>query len=39
MRPVHAAAFLNGVGWNALNIAIVVMLLMRARRRRGVAFA
>lgn len=35
----YAAAFLNGVGWNALNIAIVVMLLMRARRRRGVAFA
>lgn len=34
----YAAAFLNGVGWNALNIAIVVMLL-RARRRRGVAFA
>ena len=35
----YGAAFLNGVGWNALNIAIVVMLLMRARRRRGVAFA
>jgi cyanate permease len=34
----YAAAFLNGVGWNALNIAIVVTLLMRARRR-GVAFA
>ena len=34
----YAAAFLNGVGWNALNITIVVALLMRARRR-GVAFA
>ena len=34
----YAAAFLNGVGWNALNIAIVVALLMRARRRR-MAFA
>ncbi|MDO8910454.1 MAG: MFS transporter [Phenylobacterium sp.] len=34
----YAAAFLNGVGWNALNITIVVALLMRARRRR-MAFA
>jgi len=34
----YAAAFLNGVGWNALNIAIVLTLLMRSRRRR-VAFA
>lgn len=33
----YAAAFLNGVGWNALNITIVVSLLMRARRR--MAFA
>ena len=33
----YAAAFLNGVGWNALNIAIVVTLLLRARRR--MAFA
>lgn len=33
----YAAAFLNGVGWNALNIAIVVALLVRARRR--LAFA
>ena len=33
----YAAAFLNGVGWNALNITIVVALLLRARRR--MAFA
>ena len=29
----YAAAFLNGLGWNALNITIVVSLLYRARRR------
>ena len=29
----YAAAFLNGLGWNALNVAIMVMLLIRARRR------
>jgi MFS family permease len=33
----YAAAFANGVGWNALNIAIVVALLLRARQR--MAFA
>ena len=33
----YAAAFLNGVGWNALNIAIVVALLLRARRRMALA--
>jgi MFS family permease len=33
----YAAAFLNGLGWNALNITIVVMLLLRARQR--LAFA
>jgi len=33
----YAAAFLNGLGWNALNVAIVVALLIRARRR--LAFA
>jgi MFS family permease len=38
MTGSYAAAFLNGVGWNALNITIVVALLLRARRR-GVAFA
>jgi MFS family permease len=29
----YAAAFLNGLGWNALNITIMVMLLLRARQR------
>src|SRR5260370_110624 len=29
----YAAAFLNGLGWNALNIAIMVALLIRARQR------
>lgn len=29
----YRAAFLNGVAWNALNIGIAVMLLMRSRRR------
>jgi predicted MFS family arabinose efflux permease len=29
----YAAAFLNGMGWNALNIGIMVALLLRARRR------
>ena len=33
----YAAAFLNGLGWNALNVTIVVALLLRARRR--MAFA
>ena len=29
----YAAAFMNGMAWNALNIAIMVMLLIRARSR------
>ena len=29
----YRAAFLNGVAWNALNIGIALMLLMRSRRR------
>ena len=29
----YRAAFLNGVAWNALNIAIALMLLMRSRRK------
>jgi cyanate permease len=33
----YAAAFLNGVGWNALNITIVVALLLRARQRMALA--
>jgi hypothetical protein len=27
----YAAAFTNGVAWNALNIVIMLLLLMRAR--------
>ena len=30
-------AFLNGIGWNLLNIAIMVFLLTRTRNRRAVA--
>jgi MFS family permease len=33
----YAAAFLNGLAWNALNIAIVVSLLIRARQRLALA--
>jgi MFS family permease len=33
----YAAAFLNGLGWNALNITIMVSLLLRARQRLALA--
>jgi MFS family permease len=33
----YAAAFLNGLGWNALNVTIVVGLLLRARSRLALA--
>jgi MFS family permease len=33
----YAAAFLNGLGWNALNITIMVTLLIRARGRLALA--
>jgi hypothetical protein len=33
----YAAAFLNGLAWNALNITIMVALLIRARQRLVVA--
>ncbi len=29
----YAAAFINGLAWNALNLTIVIALLLRARRR------
>jgi MFS family permease len=29
----YRAAFVNGIGWNLFNVAIVTMLLMRARQR------
>jgi hypothetical protein len=33
----YAAAFLNGLAWNALNITITVSLLLRARNRLAIA--
>ncbi len=33
----YAAAFLNGLGWNALNVTIMVSLLIRARQRLALA--
>jgi MFS family permease len=33
----YAAAFLNGLAWNALNITIMVSLLIRARQRLAMA--
>jgi MFS family permease len=33
----YAAAFVNGLGWNALNITIMVSLLIRARQRMALA--
>jgi MFS family permease len=33
----YAAAFLNGLGWNAVNITIMVSLLIRARSRLALA--
>ncbi len=33
----YAAAFMNGLGWNALNITIMVGLLLRARSRLALA--
>ncbi|NEV76546.1 MFS transporter, partial [Rhodopseudomonas sp. BR0C11] len=29
----YAAAFVNGMAWNAVNVAIILMLLLRSRRR------
>jgi hypothetical protein len=33
----YGAAFLNGLGWNALNITIMLALLLRARQRLAMA--
>ena len=35
----YNAAFVNGLGWNALNVTIMVALLIRARRRLATATA
>jgi hypothetical protein len=29
----YAAAFMNGLAWNALNVTIITALMLRARRR------
>jgi hypothetical protein len=33
----YGAAFLNGLGWNALNVTIMVALLIRSRQRLALA--
>lgn len=35
----YTAAFLNGIAWNLLNIAVMVLILWRTRRSRGLAAA
>ncbi|MBS0528822.1 MAG: MFS transporter [Proteobacteria bacterium] len=35
----YNAAFLNGIGWNLLNVTIVFSLLLRARQRQRLAMA
>ena len=35
----YQAAFLNGLGWNLLNVSIMSWLLLRSRRRGGSALA
>jgi MFS family permease len=37
MTGSYKAAFLNGLAWNALNVAIVLLLLSRSRRRAAFA--
>jgi cyanate permease len=33
----YAAAFTNGLAWNALNVVIMLLLLMRSRQRFAMA--
>jgi cyanate permease len=33
----YAAAFMNGLAWNAVNVTIMFALLLRTRRRLAVA--
>jgi hypothetical protein len=33
----YAAAFLNGLGWNLVNVTIMVSLLIRSRQRLALA--
>lgn len=37
MAGSYKAAFLNGLVWNSLNVAIVLMLVLRSQRRVGLA--
>ena len=37
MTGSYAAAFANGFVWNLVNVAIVLMLLLRSRRRPALA--
>ncbi|ACL62906.1 MFS transporter [Methylobacterium nodulans] len=37
MTGSYKVAFLNGLGWNALNVATVLLLLLRSRRRAAFA--
>jgi hypothetical protein len=37
MTVSYKAAFLNGLAWNALNVAIVLLLLLRSRYRAAFA--
>lgn len=39
MSGSYAFAFANGMAWNAVNVAIVLMLILRTRRRSRAAFA
>ena len=33
----YELAFVNGIGWNVLNIAIIVTVFLRGRRRKVVS--
>ena len=35
----YQAAFLNGIGWNLLNVSIMTFLLLRSRQRTALARA
>ena len=39
LTGAYQAAFLNGIAWNFLNLAIVMALLWRISRRRSLATA
>ncbi len=35
LTGTYQAAFLNGIAWNVLNIGIIVVILLRGQRGRG----